>query len=129
MGRVLPIDHYKLKQRKAPRSRLATCDEVQCWPYVHGFELPIDEATDLGKRQAHYLRADRTRPKPVEQRVGALTTFRYPPGTKCFATESPEHWVAVDQFFIARGQHTSPRLWTEQFEENQGIIADRIARG
>lgn len=129
MGRVLPLDHYRLRQRRAPRSRKATCDEVQCWPYVHGFELPIDEQTDLGQRQAHYLRTDRSRPRPAEQRQAGLTLFRYPPGTPCFAQDSPEHWVAVDQFFIARGQHTRPELWVEQFTENQQAIADRIARG
>lgn len=129
MARVVPIDHYKLKQRKAPRSRLATCAEVECWPFVNGFELPIDEATPLGQQQAHYLRTDRSRPKPVEQRAAGVTTFRYPPGTKCFASESPEHWVEVDQFFIARGQHVRPAEWVGRFEENQGAIAERIARG
>jgi hypothetical protein len=129
MGRVTPIDHYKLKQRRAPRSRQATCDEVECWGYVNGFELHIDEATELGKRQAHYLRGDRSRTKPVEHRVGTLTVFAYPPGQRCTAPDSPEHWVAVDQFFIARGQHVRPVEWVERFEENQGLIAERIARG
>lgn len=129
MGNVVPLDKYSLRQRKAPRSRLATCAEVECWGYVNGFELRVDETTVLGQQQARYLRNDRSRTRPSEDRVGGLTVFRYPPGQRCTASDSPEHWVAVNQFFIARGQGTRPELWTEMFCENQQAIADAIARG
>lgn len=129
MGRVVQLDKYQLKQRPAPRSRLATCDEVECWAYANGFEIHVDEATELGQRQAHYLRTDTSRTRPAEVRVGAVTVFRYPPGQRCTESRSPAHWVAVDQFFIARGRGTTPELWVEQFGENQQRIAEIQARG
>lgn len=129
MGRVIPLDKYQLKQRPAPRSRLAACDEVECWAYLNGFEIHVDEATELGQRQAHYLRGDSSRTRPTEFRAGALTVFRYPAGQRCTEPRSPTHWVAVDQFFIARGANTSPELWVEEFGENQQRIAEIQARG
>lgn len=64
--------------------RRATCEEVRCLPFLLGFATQVDETTELGQRQAHYIRHDRARPKPAEDRMGDITVFSYPPGTPCF---------------------------------------------
>lgn len=122
-----PLDRYSLQQRPAPRARRATCEEVDCWAWLGGFAIKVDEATDLGGRQAAYLREDRTRPRPAETREGALTVFAYPPGTRCTASDT--HVIERTQLYIARGIATTAELWTEEFGENQQRLSELQARG
>jgi hypothetical protein len=62
----------------------AECREAKCPHYEFGWTTTIDEKTELGKRQGHYIRKDPRR-KFIESRnyVG-LTVFLFEPGQKCF---------------------------------------------
>lgn len=107
--------------------REATCTEVACPHEEHGWKTAVDEASDLGQRQAHYIRklSGRTFHEHVEQ--DGLTTFLFPPGQRCFR----EHRIKEDRpaLYIVRGGDyratvTPPvRMraedWVDKFAEHQ----------
>lgn len=144
---LLPAHAYKTYQIAAPRSthfRRATCAEVGCINHANGFKVPVDETTELGQRQAYYIRHDRTRSYTeyrgeVAGETG-LTVFQFPAGTVCFA----QHQMRLDRpelFLVRLGdhrgnptgerpyQHSRPELWVEDFAEHQQKLADHQERG
>lgn len=145
MPPAMPAGAYKTFQIVTPLSthfRAATCAEVDCPAYLNGFRSAFDEATELGQRQAHYVRHDKTRKHVEERTPEGLTAFTFEAGQRCFA--SSEHRVRIErpELFLTRpgdwrgnptGQrpyrHTSSEFWTEEFAEHQQSLADRIERG
>jgi hypothetical protein len=146
----------KTYQVAAPRSthtRPATCAEVDCGHWRHGWATRVDERTDLGMAQAAYIRAEcvsastpaspagRARRRYVETRTPeGLTEFAFPGGQQCFAED---HRVPLErpELFIVRGgdwrgnptgqhrQHKRPDDWVEDFAEHQQRIATQIQKG
>lgn len=126
---------YQTYAIRAPRSthqRRAQCAEVDCPQWTNGWESRIDESTDLGARQAGYIRTLSGRAF-VESREGPLTIFTFHPGQACFA----EHWVSLDrepQFLVLGGDHRgnprgiAPRVhrnfddWANDFGEHQDTL-------
>ena len=54
-----PPQAYKTYQIVSPLSthfRPGTCDEAGCLAHQHGWQTAVDESTDMGQRQAHYIR-------------------------------------------------------------------------
>jgi hypothetical protein len=133
----LPASAYKTYHITSPISthyRTGTCAEAGCLAYRHGWQTSVDEATDLGQRQAHYIRKLAGR-RFVERRTElGLTAFTFEPGQQCFA----EHKVSLDrpELYVVRGgdwrgnptgdvrKHAGPDSWVNDFAEHQ----DRIAR-
>lgn len=114
--------------------RKGTCEEVDCPRWLQGWVSRIDETTELGQAQAHYIRHDKSR-KHIESRTAdGLTEFRYPPGQTCFRAD--EHRVRADRppIYLKRGgdwravtsptQILTPETWLESFAEHQ----DRLSR-
>lgn len=128
---VGPAAAYKTYQVTAPLSthfRPATCAEVDCAAWRHGWRTVVDERTDLGMAQAAYIRAEcvsaslpaspagRARRRYTEHRdehhlmdgtgltagsVTGLTTFEFAAGQPCFA----KHEVPLErpELYIVRG--------------------------
>ncbi|HEX2657858.1 MAG TPA: hypothetical protein VHU40_06285 [Polyangia bacterium] len=95
----------------------------------------MDESTDLGKQQAAYIR-QRSGRTFREQRTGAgLTVFTFESGQRCFA----DHRTRPEIFAVQGGdwrqqtgpaqRHQRPADWVEDFQENQGRLAELHARG
>lgn len=87
---------YKTYSIRAPRSthsRKATCAEVGCPNHENGWVTRVDEATELGARQAGYIRRMSGRKFAEGRDEAGLTEFVFPPGQKCFA----EHFVPLDR--------------------------------
>lgn len=115
--------------------RTATCAEVSCDQHATGWKTSIDESTDLGAKQAHYIRHDRSR-KHAESREGALTVFTFESGQKCFR----QHKVKIDResvFLVSGGDHRgNPRgtptrrlsreNWVDEFASHQETIKNEI---
>jgi hypothetical protein len=140
---------YAISAPKATHTKAARCADVGCSMLANGFRIPADEATDLGARQAAYLRAEclpaglpasaavRGLRRYVETHEAGLTVFTFPPGTECFA----EHRVSLQrpELYIVRAgdwrgnptgqvrRHTRPDLWVEDFATHQDRIATRRA--
>lgn len=132
---LLPVQAYKTYEIRSPIAthfRTGTCDEVGCLAQRNGWRTKVDEMTDLGQRQAHYIRRQSGR-KFTEDREG-VTVFTFPAGQQCFTT----HKVPLErpELYIVRGgdwrgnptrdvyRHTSPGSWVDDMAEHQ----DRIAR-
>jgi hypothetical protein len=132
---VGPAHAYKSYQILSPLSthfRDGTCEEAGCLAQRHGWRTVVDESTDLGKRQAHYIRSLSGRTFTEER--GPVTTFTFEAGQRCFAT----HKVPLErpELYVVRGgdwrgnptgeiyQHQRAADWVEDFGEH----LDRIAR-
>lgn len=133
-----PAQHYKTYILASPISthyRDGTCDEAGCLAQQHGWQTSVDESTDLGQRQAHYIRKLSGRRFTERRTELGLTAFTFEAGQKCFAT----HKVPLErpEFYAVRGGdwrgdprgegtrlHSGPDAWVNDFGEHQ----DRIAR-
>jgi hypothetical protein len=115
---------------------VAACKDVGCQAWAHGWESTFDEATDLGRAQAAYVRTKSGRTF-TERRTGAgLTVFRFEPFQRCFA----EHRTRPDSFWVRDGdfrgnptgwarRHTGAADWIEDFQEHEGLLADERQKG
>lgn len=135
----MPVGAYQTYQSVRPRAthtRKATCLEVDCQANKIGWKTTIDTATELGRRQANYIRLKAGRAHTIRT-VGDRVTFYFPAGQTCFA----EHLVGVDRpaLFIKQGgdwrAHTSPPVrmraadWVDDFANHQADLAEKIERG
>jgi hypothetical protein len=139
----LPAQAFKTYQIVAPVSthfRPASCAEVDCPNMAHGWRTVIDESTELGQQQAHYIRRQSKRRVTEDRDETGLTVFVFAAGQECFA----QHHARLDrpELFLVRGgdwrgdpagvrpyQHTRSANWVEDFAEHQQRIADQQQKG
>jgi hypothetical protein len=133
----LPASDYQTYSIFSPSDRLvqAACHEVGCPAFIHGWETPIDERTELGVQQAAYIRTQSGRTFKESRTAEGLTVFRFDSGQRCFQehqtrpevyTTRPGDWRGT---FGATRQHASAADWVEDFGEHQQTLADAIERG
>jgi hypothetical protein len=140
---ALPPQAYQTFQMAAPLAthyRDATCDEADCRAWLAGWTTTVDESTDLGQRQAHYIRAESKRGFKEQRNEAGLTVFTFWAGQKCFAC----HKVRLDRewrYFVRGGdwrgnpagvparEHKRPEDWADDFAESLGKIRDLRERG
>lgn len=139
----LPAADYVTYQIAAPRSthhRPASCAEARCAAHEHGWRSTVDERTDLGQAQAHYVRSESGRRYSEHQNEAGLTVFEFPASQRCFA----QHTVPLDRppLFVVRDgdwrgnpRHTEPRVharpadWVDDFATHQDRLSRIIERG
>lgn len=138
----LPVEAVTTYQISAPPSthfRAAACADVDCANMAHGWRTILDETTDLGARQAAYIRRDSGRAFTEAHDEAGLTVFTFQSGQTCFGT----HRVSLERepLYIVRGgdwrgnprqemrQHSRAVDWVEDFGEHQQTLADRAERG
>lgn len=134
----LPVGAMKTYSIVTPMSthfRDGTCEEADCDGYKFGWLTVIDELTELGQGQAHYIRKESGRRFTETRNELGLTVFTFEAGQKCFR----EHKVRIERPEIFRvrdgdyrgnptGQlrvHTRPDFWVEDFAEHQQRLADQ----
>lgn len=134
----LGAEHYQTFRINAPKETHtveASCEGVECQAYANGWRMQIDLGTDLGQKQAYYIKHHSGRSyKEIDNRDG-LVTLEFRPGQKCFQ----EHRQAIerDPVFSVKGGdrrgnplklptrvHKKAEFWVEEFAENQ----DRLAK-
>lgn len=137
----MPAEGYKTYGVSAPLDthfRKGTCAEVDCENMARGFTVTADVSTELGQKQANYIRLHSGRHFNSAQ-AGDLVTFTFPAGQQCFAT----HRVLLDREPICylrggdwRGnplgiqrQTMSAQDWVDDFGEHQERIAEQKERG
>ncbi len=136
---------YKTYGMSMPLSshwRAATCEEVSCDAWIHGWVSTFDLSTDLGQRQFEFCKNDRERGFSMQRPGLSLVKFVYPPGNRCF--RSSEHRLPLDRparLYVAEGDfrgnprriparvHTRAEHWVEDFSEHQDRLATAIQRG
>jgi hypothetical protein len=146
---VGPASAYKTFTVAAPIGthwRDASCAEVECEARRHGWRTVVDEATELGQRQAGYIRREclsvlapaqpeDQRRRYVETTEHGMTVFTFPAGQTCFEAhkvplERPEFYVVREGDWrgnprgIAPRRMSGPDPWLNEFGEHQ----DRISR-
>lgn len=113
----------------APRSthwRPATCAEVDCPQHVHGWRTVVDVSTELGQRQAHYIRRESGRRFTETQTGPTFWQFDFEPGQSCFGqhsarTEMP-HIFAMRPNTLERSTpriHSGSDAWLDDFATHQ----------
>jgi hypothetical protein len=135
--------HYQTFQVSAPVSthtRAATCEEVECQQYLRGWMTKIDLGTDLGQKQAYYIKHQSGRSYKVTSQRDGLAELEFSPNQPCFQ----EHRVPLDRPEIYRVKggdfrgnplrtvtrvHKKPEFWVEEFAENQDRIKTVIEKG
>jgi hypothetical protein len=139
---ALPVQAYKTFEVRRPLAthfRPGTCAEADCPAYERGWTTNVDESTDLGQAQAHYIRKESGRRFREESHPEGMTAFVFEAGQKCFA----EHRVPLDRpaLYVVRGgdwrgnplrefyQHSRPDFWVEDFALHQAGLRAVQDRG
>ena len=144
MSRIVPKlgpQAYKSYSLRAPLRthwRPATCAEYECDAFVHGWVTVVDISTDLGQRQADFIRHDRTRSHAEEKTGGTLVSFTFTPGQEGFkGTDDHDHRVPVGRpplMLVTGGDwrgnprgtppvaHRSIDDWVDDFATHQALL-------
>lgn len=118
----------------------ATCVEVECVQYARGWRMRIDLGTDLGRRQAQYIKHESGRSYTVVDQRDGLVTLEFKGGQPCFRDHRkpigrPERFLVKGGDYrgnplgIKTREHTKPEFWVEEFAENQERLKTQIERG
>jgi hypothetical protein len=139
----LGADSFQTFQVVAPKETHtvpATCEEVECAQYLRGWKIKLDLGTELGQRQAHYIKYSSGRSFTHQSLGDGLVELTFRANQPCFQ----QHRMAVerDPIFRVRGGdqrgnplrtptrvHKKPEFWVEEFAENQDRIASAINKG
>lgn len=136
-----PPPAFKTYQILAPASthwRAATCAEVGCAAYLRGWSTTVDESTELGGRQAHYIRQQAGRGFTEQRTPAGLTVFAFEAGQRCFRAGEHRVQVRPESYLIRPGDWRdlgdprrlgSARSWVDDFGEHQQALADRRQKG
>lgn len=131
---------YAISSPLSTHTRVARCSEVDCPNYLRGWRTVIDLSTDLGKRQARYIREKSGRRyQDVSTIDSTLLTLEFSAGQECFA----EHRVPLhrEPLYLVRGGdyrgnplgippvQRSERDWVDDFGDHQQKIKDARERG
>lgn len=136
MKRPLGPENYQTFQIVTPESthtRRGTCEEVECRAYLNGWKMRLDLGTEMGQRQAAYIKHRSGRAYKVVAQHDGLIDLEFSPNQDCFA----EHRVRLERPEIYRVKggdhrgnpgrhltrvHKKPEFWVEEFAENQDRI-------
>ncbi|QMP84397.1 hypothetical protein HUN42_00019 [Streptomyces phage Dagobah] len=120
--------------------RRATCEEVRCRMAARGWEMRLDLTTELGQRQARYIKHQSGRRYEIVDQKNGLVTLRFPGGQECFKahrvrTDAPGRFLVKggDRRGNPRGTvtrvHKKPEFWVEEFQENSLRLIQLKERG
>lgn len=118
---------------------VVTCEDAGCEHQALGWDSVIDERTELGQRQAHYIRKMSGRKFTEERQPDGLTRFAFEAGQKCFRQHQtrnarPERYVERDGDYRGnptgrRYVHQRPDDWVESFAGHQDKLRTLVERG
>lgn len=131
---------YGIRVPVATHFRLATCVEVDCPNYLHGWETIIDESSPEGQYHAETIRSLQGYGYTVERR-GDFTVYVFAPGQRCFSASTHRISLEREPLYIVKGgdwranpsgefrQHANADEFVEDFGEHQQRLADRLEQG
>lgn len=114
---------------------VAACRDVGCEQWRDGWDTIIDERTELGARQAAYIRGESGRTFREMTTGAGWTVFRFESGQRCFREHHtrPEMYGVVAGVNAQQGQlirrHTRPADWVEDIGEQLDNIRAARERG
>jgi hypothetical protein len=128
---------YRIQAPKATHYRKATCREVDCPNFASGWLTTVDVSTELGARQANYIRLHSGRSFTYVE-VGTLVSFTFPAGQACFQEHTrpldrPEiYTVTPGDYRAATGEtrrHRNADDWVDDFAEHQNRLHTEHEKG
>lgn len=137
---VQAMQTFQIQSPHETHTRVVSCEDYECQAYKNGWRMKLDLTTELGQRQAFYIKHHSGRSwKAVDQSDG-LVTLEFASGQPCFS----EHRVSNQRPEIYRVKggdhrgnplrvptrvHSKPEFWVEEFAENQDRIRSAIEKG
>ena len=129
---------YVVGRPTATHFRPATCAEVDCERRARGWRTAVDLSTELGRKQARYIKNHSGRTFTHTQ-AGTIVALTFPPGQDCFE----QHRVPLEReplFVVRQGDRRgnprgiapiklTPVAWRDDFGEHQEALADAHRRG
>lgn len=121
--------------------RVARCAEVDCEALARGWQSMIDESTDLGQKQAHYIRRLSRRQFTEHRNEHGITIFTFGPGQQCFGVhhqplERPARYLVRNGDWRINSRRDGVPVremncddWVDDFANHQQMVADRVERG
>lgn len=116
--------------------RPASCEEVECPNYLRGWRMRIDLNTELGQKQAYYIKHHAGRSYKVTGQADGVVDLEFAPNQPCFDQHKVRRNDIPELYRVKGGDHRgnplrtltrthkSPETWVEEFQENQ----DRLKR-
>lgn len=112
----------------------SVCEKVGCPQWRSGWESVIDEATELGKGQAAFIRGSGRTFREQKNGVG-LTVFRFEAYQRCFA----DHQTMPELYLVRGGDyrasvgkvrvHKNPADWVEHVQQHMAGLLDERDKG
>lgn len=134
---ALPVEAVKTYRILAPLAthwRPATCAEIDCQHYAHGWATTVAAGS---ADEALIRRAGRR--YTAEHQPGGFIRFVFEPGQPCFAVSRHRTPIERPQVYqVHRGDwrgmqllrtHVKAEDWQEDFAEHQDKLHDAIERG
>jgi hypothetical protein len=84
-----PMSTFGLRNRRVPRSRLASCAEVACPAHVNGWRTVIAASDPQAAARIAYIRNDSGRRFTETPGPDGGSVYTFPAGQTCFS----EHWT------------------------------------
>jgi hypothetical protein len=139
----MPAHAMQTFQVVAPTSthtRKATCEEVECPQYARGWRMKIDLNTELGQKQAWYIKYQSGRSFTKVGARDGLVELEFKGGQPCFQDHRVRN--SLPEIYRIKGgdyrgnplrtpvrTHKKPEYWVEEFAENQDRLKTQIERG
>ncbi len=147
INRITPLQNpmayktFAISQPLATHFRPATCVEVDCGPHQHGWATTVDVNTDLGRKQAYFIRKRSGRRFTEAPYVAGLIVFTFEAGQTCFSSD--KHRVPLERpvnHFVWGGDwRVNPSRydvkpmqgadWVDSFQEHQDRLKIELERG
>lgn len=132
----MPVEAYRTwSVQSRPDKRVkSVCEKVGCPQWRSGWESVIDEATELGKAQAAFIRGSGRTFREQKTAVG-LTVFRFEAYQRCFA----DHQTMPELYLVRGGDHRAqvgkvrvhqnPADWVEHVQQHMAGLLDERDKG
>lgn len=82
---VTPTQRAYVLRHPTDRTVPAACEQVGCLARRRGWETTCDLSTELGRRQAAWIRSSSGRTFTEVPAGAGVVVFRFAPGQRCFA--------------------------------------------
>jgi hypothetical protein len=135
---ALPAEAMQTYRIRSPHDTTipASCQQVGCEAWLHGWDTAVDERTPLGQFQADYIRQSSGRTFRELRTGDGLTVFRFEARQRCF----DDHQTLPERFLVTGGdwrgnptgmrrEHVRAADWVEDFAEHQQALKDATERG
>jgi hypothetical protein len=125
---MLDTRPYTLHAPRATHTRAASCEESGCLAHRYGWTTAIDEMSELGARQADYIRRRSGRAFAEHRDERGLTTFTFGAGQECFT----EHRVRLERaplYIIGQTDRVGADEWVDRFNSRSEQIEEMRSRG